>query len=108
MNVPGENLKSHEFDCGARQSCDAVSRNQSLFLLRGSLGRKNSGNRCTQSIGIHSQFATSLPHALSHSPNPYADPGTVRLNLCESFRRHSLPVILNLCINLVGVTSDTD
>ena len=44
----------------------------------------------------------SLPHALSHSPDPNANPGTLGLNLCEPFRRHSLPVILNLCINLVG------
>ena len=108
MNVRGENLKLREFCCCARESCDAVPRNTAGLFRRGSLRRENSGNRRTQSIGIHIQFAMGLPHALSHSPNPDAHPATLGLNLRESFWRHSLPMILNLCINLVGLTSDTD
>ena len=47
-----------------------------------------------------------LAHALSHSPNPDADP--LGLNLCQSFLRHSLTVILNLRINPVRFSTDTD
>ena len=47
-----------------------------------------------------------LAHALSHSPNPDADP--LGLNLCQSFLRHSFTVILNLHVNLVGFARNTD
>jgi len=70
------------------------------------LGWENSRNLCTQCIGINSQFAMRLAHALSHSPNSDAD--SLGLNLYQSFLRNPLTVILNLCINLVGLTSDTD
>jgi hypothetical protein len=108
MNVRAGNLKWHDLRRCAKQSCGVVSRNNTLFFRRGSLGWKNSGNRCAQSIGIHGQFAMSLPHALSHAPEPDAHPGSLGLNLCEAFRRHSLPAVLNLGINFVGLTSDTD
>ena len=84
----------------ARQSSDAVSLRLACFRW------ENSRNLCTQSIGIKSQFAMRLAHALSHSPNSDAD--SLGLNLCQSFLRNSLTVILNLRVDLVGLTSDTD
>jgi len=108
MNSRGEKPTLREFDCCARQSCGAVSRNGILFLCCGFRCRKSSRNRCTQSIGIHSQFTMGLPHALSHSPDPDSHSGALGLNFCEPFRRHPLPLILNLGINLVGPTNDTD
>src|SRR5580704_3751873 len=94
-----------QFDCGARKSSDGVPGNRTLFLCR---GWKNGGNLCTQSIGINNQFAMRLAHALSHSPNPDAHPDALRLNLCESFLRHSPTVILNLRVNLFGLASNAD
>ena len=49
-----------------------------------------------------------LAHALSHSPNPDPNSNPLGFNLCEPFRRHSLTVILNFCIDPAGLTDNTD
>src|SRR5580700_2263541 len=48
----------------------------------------------------------ALPHALSHSPDP--DPDSLGLHLYQSFLRNSLTVILNLHMNLIGLSRNTD
>src|SRR5580700_449883 len=48
----------------------------------------------------------ALPHALSHSPDP--DPDSLGLHLYQSFLRNSLAVILNLHMNLIGLSRNTD
>ncbi len=83
-----------------------MSCNRALFLFSGHLGWESSRDFCTQWIGIDSQFPMRLSYALSHSPDSDAD--SLGLNLCQSFLRHSLAVILNLCMNLVGLASNTD
>jgi hypothetical protein len=108
MNGRGERVKLHGCDFCGSHSCDVVLRKKSPFLHRGTLGRKNGGNCCTQGVRTHSQFAMSPPHPLAHSPDPDAHSGSMGLNLCESFRRHSLSVILNFGINVVGLTVDAD
>ncbi len=55
---------------------------------------------------MNSQFALRLAHPFSHPPQP--DANSLGLNLPQPFLRNSLAVILNLRINLVGLTNDTD
>lgn len=52
-NARGKNRRLHVLDCCVKQSCGAVSRIRARFVRRGCRGCKNSGDRCTQSVGIH-------------------------------------------------------
>ena len=106
MNGRGERSKLHGCDFCGSHSCDVVLRKKSPFLHRGTLGRKNGGNCCTQCIGIDRQLAMRALYALPHSSDSEAD--SSRLNFRQPVSRNSHTVILNLRVNLVELTSDAD
>jgi hypothetical protein len=90
----------------SKYSCNVKALSLTLFLRRRVIRWESSGNLCTESVRLDSQFAMELAHALPHSSDPDADPPG--LNLSKSFLRHSLPMILNFHTNLVRFASNTD